>query len=87
MIYVLKMKRRYDLGSSLSDQDEIKGVKTKISIYQLPFYVGLLILAYIGILFSIACYFENRLPTPLTTKDEVSALNKFQNQVFLCKYF
>lgn len=66
------MRRRYELPSNSDYQEETKdGVKPKMSIYQVPFYIGICILLYIGLLFGIVWHFENKLPTGLMIKDEV----------------
>lgn len=69
------MRRRYELPNNTDYQEESKGgMKPKISIYQIPFYIGIIILLYFGLLFGIVWHFENKLPTPLMVKDEVSIL-------------
>lgn len=65
------MKRRYDFSSNLQSHGEDK-VKPKTNIYQVPFYIGIIVLLYIGLLFGVVWYFEHKLPTPLNVNDEVS---------------
>lgn len=71
------MKRRYELNDDLNYEVEHISVKQKMNIHQVPFYIGIVILIYIGFLFAIVCYFENTLPTPLMVKDEVSIFYYF----------
>lgn len=71
------MKRRYELNDNLNYEVENRGVKQKMNIHQVPFYIGIIILLYIGLLFGVVWHFENRLPTPLMVKDEVSIFYLF----------
>lgn len=66
------MRRRYELAESSNIEDKNdERFKRKISIHQVPFYVGLIILVLIGVQFGIVWYFEHKLPTPLMVKNEV----------------
>lgn len=66
------MRRRYEIGESLDYHEEnSKSVKPKMNIYKVPFYTGIIVLIYLGLLFGLALYFENQLPVALMVKDEV----------------
>lgn len=70
------MRRRYELAKNSEYQEEnFDNVKPKTSFYQIPFYLGIIVLLYIGLLFGVVWHFENDLPTPLMVKDEVSKFN------------
>lgn len=69
------MRKRYEISNADDSDEELEdteSVRSKNSIYSVPFYVGIGVLIFLISLYGFVYLIDNALPTPLTVADEVN---------------